>query len=351
MYAILRTKKLKNRSHLTAATEHNLRLRTQSNIDTERSQFNKVLVDTLHIDLRKASSFQQKLSEHYASLGVREKNNNVLAFEYVVTASPEFFTGRPDKVIQKWANDQVKFMQEEFGKQLKFAMLHMDEKSPHIHFFVSTEIQSVKQYKNRYGACEKKTWSLNSNRINPEFLVDLQTRFADMNKKWGLKRGVKGSLGRHSPTKNFYRFMDKVMKTSYANKVNEVIDNIQLSIGERLSMDTVRDKIRECLTPYIKGTLRERRLFREFAKLDFHKLQTELIADHEKIKEERAEISEVRGVYREAINGRLQDIQLTEYLLEQNSILAEDLRAMIEKYEPDRVSSGHAAMNLELKKP
>lgn len=156
LFAILRTKKLKSKSKLTAAAEHNLRLRTQANIDADRSHLNQILYNPLGIDSNDATSFQRKLSEHYSSLGIKIKAENTLAFEYAVTASPKFFEGKTTEQIGKWAYHQVEFMRKEFGDKLQFGVLHLDETTPHIHFFVSTEQRSIKKYKNRYALAKKK---------------------------------------------------------------------------------------------------------------------------------------------------------------------------------------------------
>ncbi len=328
MYAILRTKKLKNRNKITEATEHNLRLRTQHNINDDRSHLNQILYNPLGINLTEASSFQEKLTEHYLNLNIKEKQNNTLAFEYVVTASPEFFLKKSIEEIGKWSGDQVEFMRKEFGDQVKFAILHLDEKTPHIHFFVSTEVKSIKKYKNRYGFCEKETWSLNSEKIDPDFLADLQTRFALENKKWGLKRGVKGSVQKNVPLKHFYEMVDKIMSTSYKEKINNLIDQIELSFGERLKIETVRNKVREHLSPYLNNFARQSKAYKEFSKLDFHKMQEELIDEHKKLKLELETIAAKREVYKESIN---------EYseVLAKNDVLKKEIEALKQKYEPE----------------
>lgn len=337
MYAILRTKKIKNRYHLTSASEHNLRLRKQNNINTESSHLNRILHDTLGIDKTDATSFQKKLCSHYADLGIKEKQANVLAFEYVTTASPKFFIQKNQKQIEEWAWSQIDFMKKEFGEQLKLALLHLDEKTPHLHFFVSTEVHSVKKYKNRHGECHKETWSLNSEKINPEYLSDLQSKFAQHNKIFGLHRGVPGSKRKNVPLKYFYRMVDKVIETSYTKQINELIDGVELSVGERLSMQTIRNKIREHLLPLLNHFTKQQKAFKEILKLDTHKLQVELIADQKKLKDEREDISARKAVYSEAINGRLQDIQMTEMLLEQNVMLANEIDRLRQKYEPHAV--------------
>lgn len=337
-YAILRTKKLKTRTKITAAAGHNLRLRQQSNIDNSRTKLNEILFNSLDVDLAIAASMQEKLSEFYAGLGIKERKNNVLMMEFVATASPGFFKGKSIEQIGKWALDQVQFVKNEFGQQLKLAVLHMDETSPHIHFLVSTELKSLKRYKNQKGEFHKETWSLNADRYNPEFLAGLQDRFADHNKKWKLVRGVRGSMRKHVPMKNFYRAIDLAMQTDYKQKIDKMVDNIEMTLGERLSMNVVRKKIREILSPYINFFAKQQKAAKTLAKLDFHRLQKEIIADRNRLKAEQTEVKSLREIYKEAINGRSLDIKANEVLIEQNKILARELAKMKEKYEPDNQS-------------
>lgn len=344
MYAILRTKKLKNRAHLTRACEHNLRLRQQYNIDANRSSLNCILHDALGVDTTDATSFQKKLGQYYSNLGIKEKEGNILAFEYVATASPKFFKNKTDDEIKKWAKYQVDFMQKEFGEQLKLAILHFDELTPHLHCFLGTEIKSIKKYKNRHGECHKVSWSLNSEKINPDYLSKLQTKFAKHNNIWGLRRGVKGSKRKNVSLKQFYDMVDKAISISYKEQIDGLINNIEISIGERLSLDTIRTKIREQLTPYLAHFTKQQKALKELLKLDFHKLQTELISDQGRLKQEQQEVTAIREVYAEAINGRLKDIQVTEMLLEQNGLLADEVERLRKRYEPDAIDTGNTGI-------
>lgn len=349
MYAILRTKKLKSKSHLTRACEHNLRLRHQNNIDDGRSHLNRILLNSLGIDTADATSFQKKLEQHYAELGIKEKQENILAFEYVATASPKFFNGKSNEDIERWAKHQTDFIQTEFGEQLKFAILHLDEKTPHLHFFISTEIKSVKKYRNRHGECHKTTWSLNSEKINPEYLSDLQTRFSKHNKIFGLRRGVKGSKRKNTPLKQFYRMADKAIESNYQNQIDELISGVELSMGERFNMNTIREKIREKLSPSLNNFFKQQKALKELLKLDLQKLQKTLISDEEKLKHDKEYVASIRELYSEAINSRMKDIQVTEMLAEMNSLLSDEITRLKQKYEPDAVDTGNAGIRFKKK--
>jgi hypothetical protein len=214
MYSILRTVKIKDRQKISKAAEHNFRVRTQSNINDDLTPDNIILVNNLDVDIRVTSSLQEKLSTHYEKLGVKERSDNVLMMEFVVSASPEFFEGKSKNQVKEWADHQVKYFQKEFGSNLQMGILHLDEKTPHIHFMVSTEQETIKTYKNRYGTTEKKTWSLNAKRFNPQFLTDMQSSYARHNSIFGLNRGKK-STKEHVKLKDYYdsiKKMDKELK-------------------------------------------------------------------------------------------------------------------------------------------
>lgn len=234
MYSIIRINKIKSRGQATQALEHNLRLRQQANIDEGRSKLNKCLFDGLNVDNSKASSFQEKLSEKYDKLGIKEKKDNVFCLEFELSASPEFWFGHipgwnvedwnklsmdnpadrkvirdfwkqidPEKV-NKWRSAQVDFAKKEWGDSLERIDFHLDEKSPHMHILINTAQKTVKKYRNQKGEFFKENYSLNAKRFNPEYLIGLQDRYALKNSIFGLTRGTKGSKRKHKKLKDYY---------------------------------------------------------------------------------------------------------------------------------------------------
>lgn len=327
---ILRTEKVKSRSQITQAAEHNFRLRMQTNIDPSRSHLNKILWNSLDVDTEKASDLQIKLSEFYSKLGIKEKSNNVLMMEFVVSASPEFFSGKKNSEIEEWAKHQVEFFKKEFGEQLKIAVLHLDEKTPHLHFMIGTEIKSVKKYKNQKGEFFKETWSLKADRYNPEFLVSLHDRHALWNKKYKLERGVRGSMRKHKSLKEFYEMVDRALGADYEKEINEIIDGFEtgyLLNKDKVSVKEVKDKFK----PVVNNLLKQTKVIREKYKFDAKELQEYLISMKNKLLEEREELTERREVYRVAINKLISDEKLIEELQSENLHLKKEL----EKYKPE----------------
>lgn len=221
MYNTIRTQKLKDRKKVSAAAAHNFRLRHQGNVDANRTPNNKVMVNSLNADLTRIDGLQEALSAHYKAIGAKENKNSVLAQEFVISASPEFFNGMKIEKVMEWAENQVKFMQDEFKDNLKVAVLHLDEKTPHLHFLLSTEKKTVKAYKNQHGNFSKETVSLNANRWDPLFLKGLHDRHAKFNGHYGLKRGKEGSKAKHKPVKDYYRELQK-LQARMENRVNQL---------------------------------------------------------------------------------------------------------------------------------
>lgn len=203
-FNILRTGKIKEAINITQAIEHNLRLRSQGNINESKSHQNRILVNALGADLKNAGDFQKKLFSYYDGLGIKKRADNVPMLEFLVSASPDFFKKKSPKEVDEWASHQLEFFKLKFGEQVKLAVLHLDEKTPHIHFMVSTELKSVKKYKNQKGEFFKETCSLNAKRYNPVFLKDLHSAHASHNQIFGLVRGVSGSKAKHTDLKAFY---------------------------------------------------------------------------------------------------------------------------------------------------
>ncbi|MCD9227964.1 plasmid recombination protein [Ralstonia pseudosolanacearum] len=174
----------------------------------------------------------------------------------------------------------------------------------------------MKRYKNQKGEFFKETWSLSSRHINPEYLSDLQTRFAENNRKWGLVRGQKGSKAKHQEAGDYEYTIGKVQEIlesnpAYEKKFREFIDGIDFTWKERLSEEAIKRKFSEYVLPLIKEIKHEADIFRQFSMLNFQNLQKELFKEtkaikleREEIKGERKEIEARREVYSEAINRR-----------------------------------------------
>jgi hypothetical protein len=335
---ILRTAKVKTRIQITQACEHNFRLRDQANIDTSKSHLNQVLVNSLGVDTTKANDLQLKLSQHYQALGIKEKSDNVLMMEFVVSASPDFFLKKTKAEIDDWAKSQVNFFDRKFGKQVKLAVLHLDEKTPHLHFLIGTEFNSVKKYKNQKGEFFKETWSLNAKRYDKKFLIDLHTEHANHNNKYGLKRGVKGSMRKHSTLKEFYKMVDKAVSADYQKQIQKTIDTLETGL---LSGKVAIEEVREKFAPMINSVLKQNKALREKFAFDIKELANKLSKKEDELEVKEAELIEKeevlksrREVYSQAINKAMNDAKIIKEQQEEIALL----KGEVNKYKPLPVS-------------
>ena len=66
--------------------------------------------------------------------------------------------------------------------------------------------------------------SLNAKRFNRQYLIDLQTRYAKHNEKFGLRRGVKNSEANHQDLKQHRYDVAEAQNADYTKEINSFID-------------------------------------------------------------------------------------------------------------------------------
>jgi len=314
-FAIVRTKRLKNNDALGQALAHNLRSKFADNVDPKKSKNNVVLVD--EFNLANGGSLSDSLASYYDGLGVKAKANNVKMMEFVAAASPNFFNNKTPEQVSTWCNDQVEFFQKKFPGRVKMAVVHMDESSPHVHFFVSVEHTTTKKYKNRYGECEKESTTLNSKRYNRQFLSELQTEFAAHNKKWGLQRGLKGSSKVHTAIKEFRKEVSAGLNKDYGAAIDKLFQSIKPNLFGNIKKEEVLANIKPVFDKLAKQNKALKIFFKKsYAQLvrDVESQEKQLNKIKEKLEAERVEIAERKELYIEAVNTKLADFGIISNL-------------------------------------
>lgn len=236
--------------------------------------------------------------------------------------------------VLNWANHQCEFFKAKFGDQLKIGVLHLDEKTPHIHFMVGTEMKSVKRYKNQKGEFFKETWSLNAKRYDREFLVNLHTEHAEHNKDFGLKRGVKGSMRKHTELKEFYAIVNKAMSADYQKQIEKTIQGLETGL---LSGKVVIEEVREKFAPMMNKVLKQNQALREKFSVDIKQWAEKLSKKEEELDRIEADLLEKeeklkarRDVYVSAINRAMNDAEL----IKEQSKEIKDLKSELTKWKP-----------------
>ena len=150
--------------------------------------------------------------------GIRRKvgTNQVRAIRVLLTGSNRDMKQiEADGRLDDWCNDSLQWLRETYGEQnLVSAVLHMDEKTPHIH---ATVIPIVTGEQRKAGQ-EEQNGKKKYRKKNPQDvrlcaddvmarhrLKHYQDTYAQAMSKYGLQRGIDGSLAKHIPTSQYYK--------------------------------------------------------------------------------------------------------------------------------------------------
>lgn len=160
----------------------------------------------------------QAIAHRIKTAGIRRKvsANQVKAIRILLTGSnKDMKQMEAEGRIEDWCNDSLKWIRETYGEQnLVSAVLHMDEKTPHIH---ATVIPIVTGERRKAGQ-EEQNGKKKYRKKNPQDvrlcaddvmarhrLKHYQDTYAQAMNKYGLQRGVDGSLAKHISTMQYYK--------------------------------------------------------------------------------------------------------------------------------------------------
>lgn len=289
-FAILRTKRV---GSINKCFLHNLRIKKEyaAHVDFDKTKLNEILFDKL--DFKSHRSNYEKIIDKYIEeqkIEVR-KNNNVKCLEFVLTASPEFFKEKPEK-IEEWKKKQIEFLKKEFSESLLFAVCHLDEKTPHIQAVILADRKKIHKYKNQKGEFFKEKHTISPNDYNPEFLRQLQDRYAAANKKFDLVRGLRNSKATHRTLKEFYSVVEKVKSKDYDEVVRRKISK-KLQEKKNLFGYIKFNDAEEILTKELNTILKQVKILKSTLNFNTHKNITEL----NKILKDKEEIEKMKKYY------------------------------------------------------
>lgn len=308
-FAIIRTKRIREHQ-INQVFMHNLRidLKYAKHTDPTKTEQNEVFVDSWGLSA-KYGNFADKWEEEIKKTGVQVgKKTTVKMLEFVLTASPEFFKTATPNQVKLWEKKQVEWAKKEFGENLKFMVLHCDEKTKHFHISVLPAVKKVHKYKNQKGEFFKEKYTLSPNDFNPEYLAGLQTRYAEANKGFGLKRGLKRSKANHKTLKDYYSNIEQAMGKDYTNgvkrEVQKIFENAKGGFfgGQpKFTIDEILDK----LTPIFA---RNEKIIKSVRVLK-QNLHSENIKDINEILSQKEDIQNLRNEYFEALETKKSDTE------------------------------------------
>jgi hypothetical protein len=249
-YAIFRSEPIMTINDLAQIGSHNKREKKAYNsnpdIDIERSKDNIELVPlsdkyvkgfyNLVKDYRKEHEERQKNEREDRKKTFKQmldKSNNVVADELLFTATNEFFKDMTKEDIIDWANTCMEFVYEDLGytkDQVLHSVVHLDEKTPHIHCVV---VPLVKKFDKRTNT-ERFTISKKQYIKDKIHLSELQDKYHERltSKGYDLERGIKGSDRKHIKIKDYKKINRKLEQN--LNSRNDRLDKVMNEFEEQM---------------------------------------------------------------------------------------------------------------------
>jgi len=128
------------------------------------------------------------------------QKNSCAAIELNLSASPEWFEGKEDKVVKAYFDDLKEWAEKRYGKDnLLHWSVHYDEKTPHAHA-VFLPLMPAEKDKKPAGLKYSSGHFLGGR----NGLSEMQTSvWKEVGQKYGLERGVEGSKARHTDQKEW----------------------------------------------------------------------------------------------------------------------------------------------------
>jgi hypothetical protein len=192
-FAILRIQKHKTIAAIAGVARHHSREIDCPTADPKKSPNNLKLGLAASGSKEVGRGIKAIIDDAQSKVKRKFRSDSVKAVEFMLTASPEFFTTANKKQKNQFFKKSIDFLEKEFGKQnIVATWLHLDESTPHLHvMMVPIDSKGVLNARHFFGSADK--------------LSELQTKYAEVVSSLGLERGVKGSKAKHQPVKAFWQ--------------------------------------------------------------------------------------------------------------------------------------------------
>lgn len=187
-YAIMRCKKLTGMGSVASALQHCYRERETPNANAERTPENHCSV---------SESTDQAMGRIRELLPEKRRKDAVLAVEYVMTASPEWWKEATPRQQAEFFARSEQWLENKYGKdRIVAAVVHRDEATPHLSAFVVPLTQDGRLSAKEFIGGRSK-------------MRDDQSTYAESVKKLGLERGIEGSRATHQTVQHYYESINR----------------------------------------------------------------------------------------------------------------------------------------------
>ena len=306
-YAIMRFAKYKG-PEISNIEAHNERTKekyaSNPDIDLSRSKYNFHLIEP-------AGRYRAEAESQIQAAGCRTRTDSVRVVETMFTATPEFFKGKKLPEVRRYFEETLRFFEQYQSREtIISAVVHMDEKTPHMHLsFVPLTADGRLSAKEIVGNKKKLTW------WQDKFWEHMVQKYPD------LERGESASqTGRdHIPPRIF---KEMTHLTQQRQKLDQLLTGIGPLNGKKRAAE-----ISELLDGYIPAVEKMRTQLKKYSTAF-----TSTRAENEKLKRKNKKLSEsLEEATHESVLKKLEDAKLQrEY---------EEALAVLERIPPEIISA------------
>lgn len=179
------------------------------NANADRTHLNRELVRFPEGVSNRTEAIQHRID----TAGLRRKvgKNQTKAIRIILTGTHEqMMKIANDDRLDSWIDANLKWLKGTFGEEnLVSCVLHMDEKTPHLHATIVPIVTGERIRRKREG--ERKYETKSGPRLSADDVMrrtklhEYQNSYAAAMKPFGLQRGIVGSTAKHQANSEYYR--------------------------------------------------------------------------------------------------------------------------------------------------
>lgn len=311
------------------------------NANADRTHLNRELVRFPEGVSNRTEAIQHRID----TAGLRRKvgKNQTKAIRVILTGTHEqMMKIANDGRLNSWIDANLKWLRDTFGNEnLVSCVLHMDEKTPHLHATVVPIVTGERVRRKREG--EKKYEAKSGPRLSADDVMrrtklhEYQNSYAKTMKSFGLQRGIVGSTAKHQVNSDYYR--------QQVIQYEEDIAKLQADV------EKAQEGRNTILAWFGKGDLAKAK--KELADKDgqiaeLNKRIKELLAEKERLQERhKSEIEKLRNGYQAEIDAAIRRAEAAEQHSKEKDAVIDRQRKQIDqldrKANPQRYSLSSGA--------
>ena len=312
-----------------------------ANADAKRTSQNRELLTFPDGVANRTEAIQHRIN----TAGLRRKvsKNQTKAIRVMLTGTHEQMMEITNGgKLDSWIDANLKWLKETFGDDnLVSCVLHMDEKTPHLHATVVPIVTGERIRRKREG--EKKYETKSGPRLSADDVMrrtklhEYQNNYAKAMKPFGLQRGIVGFTAKHQANSEYYK--------QQMNRYEEDIAKLQADIEQ------AKEGRSTVLSWFGKGDLAKAK--KELANKDeqIAKLKNQikiLMAEKSQLQEKhKADIEQLRNGYQKEIDKAIHRAETAERQFKEKDAIIDRQRKQISlldrKANPQRYSLSSGA--------